>query len=48
MFRDWQAKSYLALDLEEGLDFDKNGLDEALEEWTPPEIIAKMPEGKEK
>jgi len=48
MFRDWQAKSYLALDLEEGLDFDKNGLDEALEEWTPPEIIAQMPEGKEK
>lgn len=48
MFRDWQAKSYLALDLKEGVDFDKSGLDEALEYWTPPETIATMPEGKEK
>ncbi len=48
MFRDWQAKSYLALDLKEGVDFDKNELDEALEEWIAPEKLAKMTEGKEK
>lgn len=48
MFRDWKEKSYLALDLDEGVDFDRKGIDEALKFWTPPEIIDSMPEGRKK